>query len=258
MSEDLIFSRRRLVASGLAAAASLKLRAAQGVGFTERAMVCRLVPEQEVGPYYVPGEILRSDITEGKRGVPLQLRVLVLDARTCKPLPNAAVDLWHCDALGLYSGFTQQNPMGPGGPPPGFDPQHPRNHPGPPEEMGPPPVNHPTDQLTFLRGIQLTDEGGKVDFHTVFPGFYMGRTNHIHFKVRMDGQAARSYEAGHTSHVGQIFFPEKLAAKLMEQEPYRLHRIHRTTQAEDQVFGDQQGDLSIVRVDQLHPQDLRS
>src|SRR6202451_1283831 len=241
MSEDLIFSRRRLVASGLAAAASLKLRAAQGVGFTERAMVCRLVPEQEVGPYYVPGEILRSDITEGKRGVPLQLRVLVLDARTCKPLPNAAVDLWHCDALGLYSGFTKQNPMGPGGPPPRFDPQNPgpsdRMGPPPggmgrPDGMGPPGENHPTDKLTFLRGIQLTSDAGTVEFRTVFPGVYMGRTNHIHFKVRVGGQAGRSYQAGHTSHVGQVFFPEELAANLMGQEPYRRHQIHRTTQAE--------------------------
>jgi protocatechuate 3,4-dioxygenase beta subunit len=121
--------------------------------------------------------------------------------------------------------------------------------------MGPPPENHPTDKLTFLRGIQLTSDAGTVEFLTVFPGVYMGRTNHIHFKVRVGGQAGRSYQAGHTSHVGQIFFPEELAVNLMEREPYRRHQIHRTTQAEDQVFGDQQGILSIARVEQLHPQD---
>jgi hypothetical protein len=78
----------------------------------------------------------------------------------------------------------------------------------------------------------------------------MGRTNHIHFKVRVGGQAdGRTYRAGHSAHTGQIFFPEELAAKLMEREPYRRHEIHRTTQAEDQVYGDQEGELSVARVE---------
>lgn len=259
------FSRRRFVTTSLAVATTVKLqRAGQALGLAPKAEVCRLTSEQEVGPYYVADELLRSDIVEGKPGVPLSLRIVVLDSRTCTPLPNAAVDLWHCDALGLYSGFTKQNPMGPGGPPSGFDPQNP----GPPDRMGPPPggmgrpdgmgppgENHPTDKLTFLRGIQLTGDTGTVEFRTVFPGVYMGRTNHIHFKVRVGGQAGKSYQAGHASHVGQIFFPEELAANLMAQEPYRRHQIHRTTQAEDQVFGDQQGELSIARVEHLNAQD---
>jgi len=115
--------------------------------------------------------------------------------------------------------------------------------------MGPPPQSHPTDKLTFLRGIQLTDANGSVSFRTIFPGYYMGRTNHIHFKVRVDGRASgKSYAAGHTSHVGQVFFPEDVATALMQHEPYSLHRIHRTTQAEDEVFGDQHGELSIARI----------
>ncbi len=84
----------------------------------------------------------------------------------------------------------------------------------------------------------------------------MGRTNHIHFKVRVGGKMAEeSYQAGHTSHTGQIFFPEELAIQLMEQEPYRSHKIHRTTQEEDQVYGDQHGELSVARVTPLHPKD---
>lgn len=272
MPKNQIFSRRRFVSSSLAVASIVQLRrAAQATGLGPKAAVCRLMAEQEVGPYYVADELLRSDIIEGKPGVPLSLRIVVLDARTCAPLPHAAVDLWHCDALGLYSGFTKQNPMGPGGPgmgpggprmgtggpPPGFDPEHPENHPGPPEGMGRPPgpphENRPTDKLTFLRGIQVTGDDGAVDFRTIFPGVYMGRTNHIHFKVRVGGQATeKSYQAGHASHVGQVFFPEELAIKLMQQEPYRRHEIHRTTQAEDHVYGDQQGELSIARVDAVH------
>ena len=246
-------SRRRFMAAGFAIASTLQLqRAARALGLAADAPVCALNAEQEVGPYYVAGEMLRSDIVEGKPGVPLSLRIMVLDSRSCKPLPNAAIDIWHCDALGLYSGFTKQNPMGPGGPggpPPGFDPNHPGNRAGPPEGMGPPPMNPPTDKLTFLRGIQLTDADGAVDFKTVFPGFYMGRTNHIHFKVRLGGEASgKTYAAGHTSHIGQVFFPEDVATALMQHEPYSLHKIHRTTQGEDNVFNDQHGDRSIAKL----------
>src|SRR5579883_163382 len=103
-------SRRRFVSSGLALATALRVRgAARDLGFASETGVCQLSPEQEVGPYYVAGELLRSDIRETKPGVPLSLRIAIVDARTCKPLPEVAVDIWHCDALGLYSGFTKQN-----------------------------------------------------------------------------------------------------------------------------------------------------
>src|SRR5579883_481703 len=266
-------SRRRFVSSGLALATALRVRgAARDLGFASETGVCQLSPEQEVGPYYVAGELLRSDIRETKPGVPLSLRIAIVDARTCKPLPEVAVDIWHCDALGLYSGFTKQNPRGPGspppgmrgdgpppGPPPGFDPQHPGNRPGPPEGFGPPPMNHPTDKLTFLRGIHLTDAQGTVSFQTIVPGFYMGRTNHIHFKARLGGSVSNhTYDAGHTSHTGQIFFPEDLAVKLMSMPPYTGHKIHRTTQAEDGVFNGQQGELSIAHITAVHPGDPQS
>ena len=87
---------------------------------------CTLTSEQEEGPYYVDDETLRSDITEKKPGIPVQLAVMLVDARTCNPLGNAALDIWHCDALGVYSGFTAMSPdggtggpggRGPGGPP---------------------------------------------------------------------------------------------------------------------------------------------
>ena len=103
----------------------------------------------------------------------------------------------------------------------------------------------------------MTDGDGAVSFQTVFPGFYMGRTNHIHFKVRLGGQVlGRSYEAGHASHVGQVFFPEDLAVTLMGHEPYKNHAIHRTTQAEDGVYRDQQGETSVAHVAALHPGDV--
>jgi protocatechuate 3,4-dioxygenase beta subunit len=115
---------------------------------------------------------------------------------------------------------------------------------------------NPTDKLTFLRGIQITGPDGAVAFQTVFPGVYRGRTNHVHFKVRLGGDPARkTYQGGHTSHTGQIFFPEELAVQLMRGEPYLQHKIHRTTQAEDDVFNGQHGDVSLARVALVHPQD---
>lgn len=270
-------NRRRFLQNSAGLAATWELeRAAWAMGIGRDAAVCNVAAEQEVGPYYVADELLRRDIREGKPGVPLALQLVVLDARSCKPLTGAAIDVWHCDALGLYAGFTKMNPMGfgpggqggpppgfdpdhhgrPPGPPPGSDPQHPGNFPGPPEGMGPPPPMKTTDELTFLRGIQFTDAHGRLEFATMFPGFYMGRTNHIHFKVREGGRVvqrahagpSKTYMEGHTCHVGQVFFPEETAAELMREEPYSKHRIHRTTQAEDGVFAEQHGAASVAKL----------
>ena len=142
------WTRRRFIRSGAAAATalplaakSMRLRAASAL-----APSCVFNPEQEEGPYYVDRELLRSDITEGKVGVPLRVRVTVVNAKTCAPIPNAALDIWHCDAGGVYSGYTKINPGGPGGPGggPGFPGGRP---PGPPPDgaggddmhPGPPP-----------------------------------------------------------------------------------------------------------------------
>lgn len=246
-------TRRQFVASSAACATVLELqRAAWALGLSQQVPVCSLVAEQEEGPYYIKSEAVRSDVTEGKPGVPLALRIVILDARTCKPLQGVAVDIWGCDAMGLYSGFTKENPMGPGGPPPNFDPQHPGNSHGLPEGFGPPPENHPTDKLTFLRGVQMTDGSGVVNFRTIVPGFYMGRTNHIHFQARsgVDGLGSK-LPAGHIAHTGQIFLPETLVAELMTKPPYSEHKIHRTTPREDAVFTDQHGESSIARVNPL-------
>ena len=74
--------------------------------------VCSLTPEMTEGPFYLPLDLVRKDITEGKAGIPLPLRITVMNATTCEPLANAAVDIWHCDAQGAYSGVTGENPGG--------------------------------------------------------------------------------------------------------------------------------------------------
>jgi protocatechuate 3,4-dioxygenase beta subunit len=118
---------------------------------------CVLTPELTEGPYYVSGEKLRRDITEGKPGAALLLRLTVLNASTCKPVKNAAVDVWHCDALGVYSGAAANNAGS-----------------------------------NFLRGIQKTNTGGVATFKTVYPGFYQGRAVHIHVKVHIGGSVVHT------------------------------------------------------------------
>ncbi|MDN7180502.1 intradiol ring-cleavage dioxygenase [Caballeronia sp. SEWSISQ10-4 2] len=248
-------ARRRFLSATLALGAVLRFPAsAQAAGSTHSSGLCQLSAEQEVGPYYIEDELLRSNITEGRTGVPLLLNIALVDARRCLPLANAIVDIWHCDALGIYSGFTKtkQSALPPGpmptgafGPPPGAGDLHGQLSP-------PPPQGKPTDRLTFLRGVQRSDAHGNVVFQTIFPGFYPGRTNHIHFKVRVAGSAGDgSLKGEHVSHVGQIFFPEKLTVLLMQDRPYRDHRIQRTALADDEVFLDQQGAASIARFQAL-------
>jgi hypothetical protein len=73
---------------------------------------CILIAEQEVGPYYIDGEVLSQNITEGRPGLPLTLRVALVDAKRCSPLSHAAQGIWHCDALGVNCGFTANSPDG--------------------------------------------------------------------------------------------------------------------------------------------------
>jgi protocatechuate 3,4-dioxygenase beta subunit len=258
------WTRRRFIAKSAGGAASLPfLGAAFGLTASLPEPSCALIQEQEEGPYYIDHEILRKDITEGKPGVPLLLRLTLLDTKSCRPIQNAALDIWHCDALGVYSGYTAFQPGGPGGrggsggpgrrpPPPGSDMDGPRMG-GPPPAGGPPKMQ-PTDKQVFLRGVQLTDAKGVVEFSTIFPGCYEGRTNHIHLKVHMGGQAAGTeYHGGHVAHTGQIFFPEEITAAVVALKPYANHEIDRTTLAEDGVFNGQHGSQGMTNLSLLNP-----
>ena len=156
------------------------------------AVSCVLTPEQTEGPYYIPGEKLRRDITEGKAGVPLLLRLKVVDASTCRPIKGATVDIWHADAAGNYSGF-----------------------------------GNGAGSRTFLRGIQKTDATGLAVFTTVYPGWYPGRTVHIHVKVHV---------AGSVVHTGQLYFPDRVTDKVFRRRPYSRRQRRTTRNANDFVF----------------------
>lgn len=129
---------------------------------------CQLTTEQTEGPYYFDVDAIRSDITEDREGTELRLALRVRDAESCEPIENAVVDIWHCDASGNYSGFEAASQGGDGG--------------------GPGGGSGPTDEETYLRGAQATNADGVAQFTTIYPGWYQGRTVHIHCKVHLDRQ----------------------------------------------------------------------
>jgi protocatechuate 3,4-dioxygenase beta subunit len=225
---------------------------------------CVLASEQTEGPYYVDWRLIRSDVTEGRPGIPLRLEMLVVDARKCTPLTNAAVSIWHCDASGVYSGYTAQSIGGsPGrGPrPPGFG--NGTRPPGPPPGGGfgpgggPPPHHGPSDETRFFRGVQTTDGEGRVQFATIYPGWYMGRDTHIHLKVHAGGAAKNGeYAGGRVCHTGQLFFSDELSDTVAKLAPYASHRIERTRQQDDDIFTSQHGNEFLLALTQVNPRNM--
>jgi len=213
-----------------------------------------LTSELVEGPYYIDADKIRQDVTEDQEGIPLDLRLKVIDAESCRPLPNAAVDIWHCNASGVYSGYEEMGSGGggPTGPPPSGTPTD--------TPTGPPPGGggghqEPTDDKRYLRGTWRTDRHGQVAFRTVFPGWYQGRCVHIHVKVHVDGTwTDAGYEGGHPCHTGQLFFDEKSVLLTYDEEPYASNTTTRTTLDEDTIYPDNghEGGLLYLRYDRRH------
>ena len=156
------------------------------------AVQCVLTPELTEGPFYIAGEKVRRDIRDGHPGTVLTLRLHVLDASSCKPIKGAAVDVWHADAVGNYSGF------GAG-----------------------------ASNRTFLRGIQKTNADGVAIFTTIYPGWYQGRTVHIHVKVHVGGRVV---------HTGQLFFSDTLTDAVYRAVPYKERPNRDVRNAQDSIF----------------------
>ncbi|MEU4090746.1 intradiol ring-cleavage dioxygenase, partial [Streptomyces aureus] len=171
------------------------------------AAVCTLTKEMTEGPYYLDGQLVRADVTEGKAGAPLKLALTVVDS-ACSPLGNALVEIWHCDALGEYSGYVGNN-----------------GHSEP-------------DDGTFLRGGVLTNASGVANLTSVYPGWYRGRCVHIHVKVHTgvtltsDG----SFTGGQEIHTGQLFFNETITTAMAKVSPYSTNKVTRTTLSQDSVY----------------------
>jgi protocatechuate 3,4-dioxygenase beta subunit len=238
---------QRTAASPVASPAAAASPSPQASASPVVAAGCVLTPEQTEGPYYIATDLVRGDITEGRPGLPLQVHLTVQRAATCQPISGATVEVWHCDALGEYSGFAAAQPQtqgeppdsrsgapaakpGPGGPPPGGGPGGPGGSGG---------QQQPINELRFLRGGQVSDANGRVTFQTIYPGWYMGRTVHIHVKVHAGGQEV---------HTGQLYFDDAISNAVYTQQPYAQHTGRDTTNATDSIFaqGGQQSLLTLT------------
>jgi protocatechuate 3,4-dioxygenase beta subunit len=202
-----------------------------------------LTPEQTEGPYYIATNLVRSDITESRPGVPLQLALTVQRATTCQPMSGATVEIWHCDALGEYSGFAAAQPMAQGEAPGSRSGTPPAKPSGPPPSGAGAPggQQQPVNELRFLRGGQVSGADGRVSFQTIYPGWYTGRTVHIHVKVHAGGQEV---------HTGQLYFDDAISnAVYAQQQPYTQHAGRDTTNATDSIFrdGGQQSLLNLTQ-----------
>ncbi|MET9757747.1 intradiol ring-cleavage dioxygenase [Streptomyces sp. NPDC006372] len=198
------------LAVGVAASTDAPASRADSTAPVAATAVCTLTKEMTEGPYYLDGQYVRADISEGKSGIPLKLTLTVVDDDTCAPLKNALVEIWHCDALGEYSGFVGEN---------GHD---------------------EPDNGTFLRGGVLTDSSGVAKITTIYPGWYRGRCVHIHVKVHTDVTLTPdgSFEGGQELHTGQLFFAETITAKVARLSQYAVNTVPRTTLAQDGIYDD--------------------
>ena len=170
---------------------------------------CIVRPSQTAGPYFVDTDLDRSDIradpTDGSvcdgALLALEFRVSRLDAQRCEPLAGALIDVWQCDAEGVYSGVKDINDR--------FD----------------------TTGQRFLRGHQVTDRDGIARFTTIYPGWYRGRTVHIHFMIR----TSPGDDVGE-EFASQLYFDDELTDRVFESQPYASQPGQRTRNPEDGIF----------------------
>jgi protocatechuate 3,4-dioxygenase beta subunit len=172
---------------------------------------CILAPEGEVGPFWVKGELVRSDIRDGEPGIPLIIDGQFIDINTCEPIKNLWWDVWNCNSTGVYSGVQSSSNGN------GDDASNLNN--------------------TALRGVQKTDADGVAQFKTMFPGHYSGRATHVHVIAHTNAHKLpnNTITGGHISHVGQLFFDQDLISKVEATYPYNTNTIAITENADDHV-----------------------
>jgi protocatechuate 3,4-dioxygenase beta subunit len=209
------------------------------------ANTCTLTASTTQGPYYFDADKIRSDIREDKQGKQLRIAIKVQDSQACAPLDGAVVEIWHCDAGGLYSGAESLSSGGapggggPGGgtPPSGMPGGMPTAMPsGMPGSGGPGGGANdgiadltPTDDKRYLRGAQVTGTNGIVQFTTIWPGWYRGRTVHVHAMVHVSSSRVLTT---------QIMFDETVNTKVFAASPYSAHTGRDTFNNNDTIYKD--------------------
>ncbi|MGQ0456123.1 MAG: intradiol ring-cleavage dioxygenase [Hyphomicrobium sp.] len=175
---------------------------------------CTLFPQAVEGPFYFDPKLVRADIAEDRPGAPIKLALRVIASGSCAPLAKTRVEVWHADAAGAYSGYDRQGAAG----------------------------DLSTKGQTFLRGAQITDADGRASFTTIYPGWYPGRTPHIHVKAFLDAK---------TLVTGQIYFPDDVSTKIYTtRDPYKARAGADTTNADDFIFrqGEREGGGIVMAV----------
>ena len=189
----------------------------------ETSALCALSAEAIRGPFYIPDTLVRRSIAEGHPGAPLLLRFQVVDVKGCRPLEGMAVEIWHCDALGLYSGYPSYPPD-----------EFPR--------VRPEGIYEPEDAQRFCRGVQFTDGSGMVEFETIVPGWYNPRTPHVHVRVARPGPPLLDHEDERVVLTNQVYFPDQLTADLFAtQAPYTRRGPSPFTNRNDRIIHDSGG-----------------
>ncbi|KJJ31711.1 hypothetical protein AFLA70_103g002820 [Aspergillus flavus AF70] len=178
---------------------------------TQKACILGPTAEGETGPYWIPGERVRSEIREGQPGVPVILEQQYIDVETCQPIPRLYAELWGCNATGVYSGLVAD----------GNGNSHDLSN----------------RNRTFLRGIQETDIDGVVIFDTLFPGHYDGRTTHYHNIAHFGARRLpnNTIAGGTVGHVAQIFLDQDLIDQVESTYPYNTNNIPITLNSVDRV-----------------------
>jgi protocatechuate 3,4-dioxygenase beta subunit len=177
----------------------------------DKAGTCTLTPATTAGPFYFDADRIRSDIREDRPGVRLRVAIKVQDSETCEPLPDAVVEIWHCDAAGSYSGTA--SPASGGG-----------SAGAPPEDSA---DLKPLDEERYLRGAQVTNADGIVEFTTIWPGWYQGRTIHIHAMVHFTDARVLTT---------QVMFDEALNTEVLARAPYTARPDRDTRNDDDGIY----------------------
>lgn len=182
--------------------------------------------------------MVRHDLRESQEGLDFYLDIGVIDVETCEPLSGVALTIWNCNATGSYSSYT------------GIDPDTAELYDGWSKR-----TDGTTDDETFLRGVQVTNDAGMVEFLTKFPGYYITRSTHIHVTAQANVTNGVSYSDSDVQHIGQLFFEEDLLSQVYALEPYSAHllTLNRTTNAEDSLYStaNSEGYSVVIDVDLL-------
>jgi protocatechuate 3,4-dioxygenase beta subunit len=214
------------------------------LGLLDQANTCTTAKEETQGPYWFDVDSIRSDLREDQPGTPLVLAVRARDVSQCTngaaptPIPESVVEIWHCDAGGVYSGFESASLGGPGGGPGGGSGGGSGGGPGGGSGGGSGGTSDgsyssgdseatTTDDGTYLRGAQVADRNGVVQFTTIYPGWYRGRTVHIHLKLHIDRK---------TAVTTQLYFDETVNDAVFATSPYDDHTGRETRNEDDSIY----------------------